>query len=189
MQWLGIGGTPPELKQGYQIDPKSKKAVYVIGLTCTCCDCWVTEHEQKPVVSSNQFVEGTQFPRVLLAFVPANYYTMYDKYKIVAEQMSISKAAFDYYRAIQAQKDGTSSLFQPVTGKIPTNLTEETKTLGVSGVFFASSIRRKKMTLTRAIHFVDIPDPVNCDGRIGPAEQSCLLAFPGATTERPADWD
>ncbi len=177
------------LREGYGIVPPSRTPTYIIGLTCTCCRCWVTDHERRPIVSSNQFVSGGKFPHVEVAYVPVNYYTFYQKYKIAVDQMSLSKTAFEYYRAIDAQRDGTGSLFQPVTGKIPTNLSEATHTLTVHGIFYASSIKRKQIILDKNTHHVDIPDPVNCDGRVGAAGQSCLNAFPGSTTKKPAGWD
>lgn len=39
--------------------------------------------------------------------------------------MSLSRQAFDYWRIIQAQKEGATSLFQPPTGKTVTTIFEK----------------------------------------------------------------
>lgn len=181
-----INGTP---HLGYQSPGPNRAPVFVIGLTCTCCNCWVTEHEKRPVIGSNKFVGSEKFPKVELAYVPVTYYTFYDKYKITAEQHSLTKTAFEYWQAIQTQKDAVNSLFQPVTGKFPTNLHDLADKVNVQGLFTASSVKQKKTVLNRSLIHVNLETPVNCDGRVGPMGESCIKAFPNATSIKPADWD
>ena len=44
-----------ELHEGYAINHVTNEPEYVIGLTCTCCRCWVTPPEAKPKVNDLQF--------------------------------------------------------------------------------------------------------------------------------------
>lgn len=181
-----VNGTP---HLGYQSPGPNRPPVFVIGLTCTCCNCWVTEHENRPIINSGKFVGSNKFPKVELAFVPITFYTFYDKYKVTAEQLSLTKTAFEYWQAIQTQKDGVGSLFQPVTGKFPTNLTDLAGKVTVRGIFSASAVKQKKIVLDRSLIHINLETPVNCDGRVGPMGESCIKAFPNSTSIRPADWD
>jgi hypothetical protein len=180
-----------ELKKGYAYNPSTKMVEYM-GLECTCCRCWVTPREDKPKVSDNQISKNGKFVKVEMGYVPVTYYTFFEKYRVEITQMSLSHAAFDYWKAVQSQKEGTNSLFQPVTGKIPTNLFETTGAKGVQGIFYASALTKKQIYLDKNIHHVDVREPVDCKTppRTGAMGENCRLAFPGSTstTTRPADW-
>jgi hypothetical protein len=127
-----------------------------------------------------------------VGYVPVNYYTFYEKYRVQILQMSLSKNAFEYWKAVRAQKDGINNLFQPASGKIPTNLFESSGTLTVVGLFSASAIHKRQIFFDRYTpDKVDLSRiPIDCLGREGPMGESCLNAFQGssATTEKPADW-
>ena len=183
------------LHKSWAYNPITKKVEYVIGLACTCCRCWVTPPEDKPRISDNQVSKEGKFNKVEMAYVPVNYYTFFEKYRAEIIQMSLSRAAFDYWRAVKSQKEGVGSLFQPVTGKIPTNLYEKNKALGIQGLFYAAAITKKHIYLDKETHKVEIYIPKSCapgNGiREGAAGESCLLAFPGSitTTQQPVDWN
>jgi hypothetical protein len=134
-----------------------------------------------------------KFNKVEMGYVPVNYYTFFEKYKVQVQQMSLSRAAFDYWKAIQAQKEGIGSLFQPVTGKVPSNLYEVNKAAAVQGIFHASAVTKRKIYLNNSINkvFLDPSEDCKRPPRQGPVGESCLLAFPGseATTVQPADWN
>lgn len=180
------------LKKGYAFNPKTNKVEYVIGLECTCCRCWVTPREDKPKVNDGQVSRNGKFNKVEVGFVPVNYYTFFEKYRIEIQQMSLSRAAFDYWKAVKSQKEGIGSLFQPITGKIPTNVFETDKKPVVDGIFYASAVTKKQIYLDKNTHRAELYVPKDCmrPPREGAVGESCLLAFPGqfATTVQPADW-
>jgi hypothetical protein len=178
-----------ELKKGYAYNPKTNMIEYT-GVECTCCRCWVTPREDKPKVSDNQISKNGKFVKVEMGYVPINYYTFFEKYRVEIRQMSLSRAAFDYWKVVQSQKEATNSLFQPVTGKVPTNLFETTKGSGVQGIFYAAAITKRQIYLDKTTHKVDIRVPVDCLGREGAMGEDCSTAFPGSmsTYQQPADW-
>ncbi len=180
------------LKKGYAFNPKTNKVEYVIGLECTCCRCWVTPREGKPKVNDGQVSRNGNFNKVEVGFVPVNYYTFFEKYRVEILQMSLSRAAFDYWKAVQSQKEGIGSLFQPITGKIPTNVIETNKKPVVDGIFYASAVTKKQIYLDKNTHRAELYVPKDCmrPPREGAVGESCLLAFPGSitTTVQPVDW-
>ena len=177
-----------ELKLGWKLDIPTQQATFVLGLKCECCRCWVTQNEEKPKVKGNQISSNGQFKRMEVGYVPINFYTFFEKYRVEVKQMSLSKAAYDFWGSVQSQQEATGSLFQPIIGKISTNLFEINGASGVQGIFYASAVKKKQLYLDKRTHKVDIPEPVNCDGRIGAAGVSCLT-FPNSTTQQPEDWN
>lgn len=181
-----------QLKEGYAYNPITRKVEYVIGLKCTCCRCWVTAPEAKPKVSDLQISASGKYRKVEMGTVPINFYTFFEKYRVEILQMSLSKTAFNYWKAIESQKDAAGSLFQPITGKIPTNLFEIDKARSVQGIFYASAVTKKQIYLDKNTHRVEIYIPmVGCNGeREGAEGKDCRIAFPGSvsTNVKPADW-
>lgn len=183
-----------EPQEGYIFNPVAGKPEYVIGLQCSCCRCWVTAPENKPRVTDTQLSSNGKFLKVEMGTVPVNYYTFWEKYRVEVQQMSLSRQAFEYWHAVQAQREGIGSLFQPVGGKIPTNLYEINNKKRAYGIFYASAIARKQIYLdknTYRIPEIVIPQD-DCNGvlRAGPIGKDCRIAFPGqkSTTTRPNDW-
>jgi len=159
--------------------------------SCTCCTCWVTEYEAEPRISDNQFVSDGVFRNVEIGYVPVEYFSFQNKYRISVELMSLSRTAFDYWKIIQTQKEGASSLFQPPTGKARTNVFEKNGLGEAVGLFYASAIKKKHLYVTRAevstqLTAIRIPH-WNCE--IGLIAEDCRLAFPFSTTTKPVDWE
>ncbi|MEK6780241.1 MAG: DUF4249 domain-containing protein [Bacteroidota bacterium] len=188
----GYAWVDGELKKGYAYNPKTKKVEY-FGLECTCCRCWVTAPEAKPKVSDLQISASGKFVKVEMGTIPVNFYTFFEKYRVEILQMSLSRVSFDYWKAIESQKDASGSLFQPITGKIPTNIFEKNNAQGVQGIFYASATTKKQIYLDKNTHRVEIYVPL--DGctvpwRAGAIGKDCRIAFPGSTstTQKPEDW-
>jgi hypothetical protein len=181
-------------QEGYAYNPVTQKVEYVIGLACTCCRCWVTAPENKPRVTDTQLSSNGKFINVEMGTVPINFYTFWEKYRVEVQQLSLSRQAFEYWHAIQAQQEGIGSLFQPVGGKIPSNIFEVNNKVKAYGIFYASAISRKQIYLDKNTH--RIPEIVipqdDCEGtlRAGPIGMDCRIAFPGqkSTTTKPDDW-
>ena len=181
-----------ELKKGYAYNPKTQKVEFVIGRECTCCRCWVTTPEDTPRVNNGEVSREGKFNKVYMGHVPVNYYTFFEKYRVEIIQMSLSRAAFDYWRSVKSQKEAVGSLFQPITGKIPSNLLEKTGSLAVQGIFSASAITKKQIYLDKNTHRAEIYVPKDCKRppREGAVGEDCLFAFPGqiTTRQKPLDW-
>lgn len=181
-----------ELEKGYAYNPKTQKVEYVIGRECTCCRCWVTTPENTPKVNNGEVSREGKFNKVYMGHVPVNYYTFFEKYRVEIIQMSLSRAAFDYWRSVKSQKEAVGSLFQPITGKIPSNLLEKTGSLAVQGIFSASAITKKQIYLGKNTHRAEIYVPKDCmrPPREGAVGEDCLFAFPGqiTTRQKPLDW-
>lgn len=151
--------------------------------TCTCCICWVNQLETKPQVRDNSLVVNGKFKKVEMAFVPVEAWTFYEKYLVELQQMSLTKEAYEFYKTIQEQKEGATSLFQPAIGKPRTNIFQVNGNGQTQGYFFASSISKKIKFLTGNDSPVSIPPP---EVKI---EESCLIAFPHSGTQPPGDWN
>lgn len=148
---------------------------------CECCTCWITQFEDKPLVSDDQFISGNKFNRVWVGFVPITRKTFYhDQYHVAIQQMSLSRAAFDFWRIVRSQKDGASSLFQPPSGKVRSNIFAKNGTEEVQGIFYATAIHEKSIFIKKS----DIPYKVQA---IDTLTTSCkYLEF--STNIKPAYW-
>ncbi|MEQ8304591.1 MAG: DUF4249 domain-containing protein [Cyclobacteriaceae bacterium] len=150
---------------------------------CECCICWVKQLETSPKVSDNQFVSDGKFSRVEVGFVPVTEWTFYSKYLVEIKQLSLSRDAFDYWRLVQAQSEGASSLFQPPFGQPKTNIIPTNGGKPVQGIFYASSIAEKSMFISRDEVPASIPLPsVNIP-------EDCNVAFDFSTSNKPAEWN
>ena len=150
---------------------------------CECCICWVKQLETSPKVSDNQFVSDGKFSRIEVGFVPVTEWTFYSKYLVEVQQLSLSREAFDYWRLVQAQSEGASSLFQPPFGQPRTNIQPTNGGKPVQGIFYASSIAEKRLFITRDDVPVSIPVPsVNIP-------EACNIAFDFSTSNQPAEWN
>ena len=111
---------------------------------CTCCDCWVSERNLYPLVSDVRFSNNGQSNHNKIAFVEVNRRTMYDKYHLEVQQLSLSQPVFDFWQKVAAQASSGSNLFQTPYPPLGGNMTVVTENATpVIGYFAASSIRIK----------------------------------------------
>lgn len=156
---------------------------------CTCCNCWANQYEKKPTVLENRL--ASKIRGLPVGFVPVNYYTFQDKYRVTVTQMSLSRKAFDYWKTLSDQKEGATSLFQPAYGKTESTIFKQTGQGKVIGIFYAAATTQKKIFIKKETNnaYLLAEVPLNCDGRFGPAGESCLFMFRGSTNQKPDDWD
>jgi hypothetical protein len=122
--------------------------VYV-GPPCTCCTCWVSEYGI-PTVTDTRLVVGGSFNKVRVGTVTANRRTFYDKYYVEVQMMSLTQEAYNFWKLIESQREGTSSLFQPPLAKVKSNVHSLSRPDEViQGYFGASAIRRRSIYLTQ----------------------------------------
>lgn len=137
---------------------------------CTCCFCWVSDFEDKPHLSNNSILTNGTFKKIEMGYVPFDQFRfLYNKYMIKVEQMSLSNAAYQFWKIIEDQKDGSSSLFNPSFGKIKTNIFSVNSKQEAQGIFYASAIRKKVAFITGTDAQVKIPQLEV------PIEQSCMF--------------
>lgn len=167
---------------------------YVVGIDgnleyvkpCECCTCWVDFFNNMPVISDNQFIDGGKFTKIKATYVPVTQWTFMYKVHAEVKQYTLSRQAFNFWKALVAQKTATTSLFQPITGKVQGNLIQISGDPGpIEGLFYASSVSSKSMFITRR----DVPDESMIPPQDLPYEESCTKLFPYSTTEKPLYWD
>ncbi len=157
---------------------------------CTCCICWVSNFERKPNLNSDLINTAGSYSEIEVGYIPFNEWTFgKGKYMAKVEQMSLSREAFEFWKILKDQKEGTSSLFQPSLGKAKTNIFPINTDKDVMGIFYASAITKKILFLTAANAKVPVP-PYS----IEPAEDNCALwrsckdIFGNASTSPPPEW-
>jgi hypothetical protein len=167
---------------------------YVVGLDgnleyvkpCECCTCWVDFFNDMPVISDNQFIDGGKFKKINATYIPVTQWTFMYKVHAEVKQYTLSNRAFNFWKAVVAQKTATTSLFQPVTGKVVGNIIQISGEPGaIEGLFYASSVSSKSVFITRQ----DVPDEGMIPAQDLPYEESCTKLFPYSTTEKPLYWD
>lgn len=144
--------------------------------------CWPNIYEPGPQVSDGLLVQGGKFKSVFISQVPINEYTFFSKFMVRIEQMSLNKEAFDFWKIAADQFNSKGSLFQPSFGSLPTNIHEVNTNEPALGIFYATSIVRKNIFLTKD----DVPVPV--PPYTLQIDAPCVNVFANATTFRPGDW-
>jgi hypothetical protein len=149
---------------------------------CTCCTCWVNQFENTPQLSDEQLINGNQFSNILVGEVPINSSTFYEKYLVEVEQLSLSRKAFDFFKLIRAQKEGTSSLFQPPSGEIRGNIKAVNSNEPVVGIFWAAAKEYKSKYIYRNEVPYTLPPIVF-------VTEKCTDYYPNSTTTKPEIWN
>ncbi|MAE87853.1 MAG: hypothetical protein CMB80_34275 [Flammeovirgaceae bacterium] len=118
---------------------------------CTCCQCWGRLYEAAPTLSNDELIDNGEFRNILVNEIPITPRIFAKKVMIQVEQMSLSRAAFDFFDLIRAQKENAQSIFQPASGEIRGNIIAQRADDLVVGIFYATSIDRQ-------VIFVDSTD-------------------------------
>jgi len=148
---------------------------------CTCCYCWVSEYEEIPAVTNEQFISNDTFIDQEVGFVAANRRTLYEKIHVEVQTLSLSPMAYQFWKMVKAQKEGVSNIFQPPSGKIKGNIKSLDSEDEVLGIFWAAAIKRNSIFLDRN----DVPYPVPAiDTIISP----CTI-LPYSVSETPPFWE
>ncbi len=161
--------------------PTPYGTIYRTG-DCTCCSCWVTEHDGRVRLGNNQFVTDKTFNKVLIAVIPADRWRFFNKYSIEVEQLSISEDVYAFWKLVQAQQEGAGSLFQPnaviIEGNIQNVTTPSRKALGI---FTVSSVVKDRIFIERS----DLPYTINDPDLF---RNDCRLKFKSSSNVRPHFW-
>ncbi|MEK6781483.1 MAG: DUF4249 domain-containing protein [Bacteroidota bacterium] len=167
---------------GYVIVPGPSGGTLERRADCTCCTCWVNDFEEAPQLSDVQFITANQFKNIKVGEVPINNATFHEKYLVEVEQMSLSRKAFEFFKIVRAQKEGASSIFQPLSGEIKGNIKSINTNESVVGIFWATSSLKKKLYiyprdvpyLLTPIDFLTLP---------------CYQFYHNASSTKPINWE
>jgi len=160
---------------------------------CTCCVCWIPDNEKRPYLSEDVVQTDGTYQRIEIGYVPFNQWTFgRGKYMVKVEQMSLSNKAFQFWKILKDQKQGTSSLFQPAFGRTQTNLFSTNSDEQVMGIFYASAVKSKVMFIQSSEAPIKVP-PYDFD----PLSDNCTLwtdcrtlsAFPNGSNTPPPEWE
>jgi len=152
---------------------------------CTCCTCWYNIFNTDVLLSDGQFLRMGNFQALKILYIPIDPWIFQNKVHAEVSQMSLSRQSFDFWKSVRNQKNAANSLFQPITGKIPSNFVQLAGPQGpIEGLFYAASITRKAIFITRE----DVHPPSIIPSIQVPWTGSCLKLFPNATTEKPSYW-
>jgi hypothetical protein len=207
------------LLQGPSIkrDPRPCSGAIIDGVTgeliypnpCECCQCWVNQVDVIPSVSDNYLMASGQFKKVDMGIIPVEFWYFWDKTLVTVEQLSLSKIAFNYWKTVQDQKEGATSLFQPATGKALSNIFLKNGNEEAQGIFYASAISKKMVFLDATkipLGVGVVPLAPALPPRYNPkpdhppeyialwytptsvVRESCLIAFRNSSTKQPPDW-
>jgi len=150
---------------------------------CSCCTCWYQFFNEKPMISSDFALNNVK--RLKVGIVPINSFTFTFKTNVEVQLRSLSAQTHFFWKRVIEQKVGAESLFQPVTGKVPTSFNQVAgKPVNISGIFYATSIKKKSFYLTRE----NIPNPDEMAPKLPTLCLSCLILKPNSTTIKPAFW-
>ncbi|HCW08361.1 MAG TPA: hypothetical protein DGG95_13455 [Cytophagales bacterium] len=150
---------------------------------CTCCTCWVTEYSSTVIISNPNFVSDNKVNHQLIGFVEANVRTMYNKYYLLVEQLSVSQAVYDFWKQVKSQKSNSSNLFQTPPPKTTGNIFAKSEgAIPALGYFAASSINTHVLVLNKSM--VPYPMPP-----IDTITTSCLeVNYKNITNIKPLFW-
>jgi hypothetical protein len=118
---------------------------------CRCCECWVTRYDEEPILSDKQFTNEGEIRKNKILFLPTDRRTFYKKFYLQIEQMSLSAVTYKFWQDVGKQKEEGSNLFQTPPSKTTGNIIAKTNdSPKVLGIFSASSIKIKKLFLSKA---------------------------------------
>ncbi|MEZ4974400.1 MAG: DUF4249 family protein [Cyclobacteriaceae bacterium] len=157
---------------------------------CTCCTCWASEVGRTAILTEDIKVVNNRYQHVSLAFIPFDAWRFgLGKYLARVELMSINEEAYNFWKVVNDQKEGSSSLFQPAVGKTRTNITAVNKKREALGLFYTAAVSKE----IRFIDRTDAPEKL-ADPTIPPATncvlwRSCTDVYFNSSFDKPSDWN
>lgn len=150
--------------------------------SCKCCDCWVTQYNQLPLLSDPALTNGNEVSSQFIAFVEANVRTFYDKYYLQIDQLSLSQSMYDFWKEVKQEQSNSSNLFQTPPAKTHGNIVATSDgATNVVGYFAASAIESHILTLHRS----DVPygvQPIDTTANV------CTTLYKNSSTTKPIFW-
>ena len=177
-KWVSAG-RPPVL---VEVPAPPACAGTPIHPACTCCNCWISVFDQKPLLSDPRFISNGEIRNLKIGFVPATRRTMYDKYVLEIQQLSVSKDVYNFWKLVQINGSNSSNLFQtPAPKTVGTFAAQGSTSKPVLGYFAASAIKRRYISFSR----FDVPYKIYPIDNI---TDSCLETYRNSTNQKPLFW-
>lgn len=159
-------------------------AIFVRVGPCTCCTCWFSIFNKSVILSNDEMLSVGRFDGIDVGQVPLDQWVFQHKAYAQVNQLRLSNQAYDFWKAVRTQRDAVNSLFQPVTGKIPSNFAQlRGELVQVEGLFIATGISTKSLVITRD----DVPRELLPDRPLT-FEDICQNLWPNGTNVRPSFW-
>jgi hypothetical protein len=144
----------------------------------------VTNQNPQITVYDGSLSVNNNYKRVIAGVLPVIPEQFTEKVYIEVEQLSLSTSVFNFWKLVQSQQTGASSLFQPASVKIKGNVhSTSDPSEEVLGIFGVSSIVTKSIFILRD----DIPAQLQ---PLRPfVTDDCRVLNPSnSTTVRPPFW-
>lgn len=153
---------------------------------CTCCTCWYDAYNHSPVLNDDLTSIDGKYNDILIDRVPMNGWNMMYKIRLEASVQSLSQQAHRYWRGVKNQYTAVSNVFQPITGKIPGNISQTGGQQSPAyGLFYATSISSKYFYIQREDVSPDMIAKHNPKAGYLP----CFNLYPNASTTQPSFWE
>lgn len=152
-----------------------------VAMPKDCCEtCWVTALTNSVNVKDDRLQNGGNLKRYRVTQIPVTEQRFGFKYHILVKQLSISEAAFDYWRILKAQIEAGGSIQDPppaiVIGNITNTSNPDQQALGFFG---ASAVTSKAIFISRDELGVRVGEYIMPD--------DCRV-LSNSTTEQPVFW-
>ncbi|MFN8806019.1 MAG: DUF4249 domain-containing protein [Bacteroidota bacterium] len=151
---------------------------------CTCCTCWPKLVDVNPIISTSQVPTNGKFQGVEVGTVPLDYWLFFDKTMIEVKQLNISETASRFWKTVEDQKDGGTSLFQPAIGQAGGNILQKNGNDQVLGLFYAAGVATSRIFIDKS----NIPNTVPLPEAPPAIPESCILAFTNSSNQEPIGW-
>ena len=147
-------------------------------------------------MSDDLFTSNQTYHNVSIYRLPLNpWYFMY-KVHIQVNQLTVTENTFQFFKAIQKQKEAIGNLFQPISGRIPNNFHQvQGDPNPINGIFYAAGMGSKAKYITNddipygaPFHKMDYDDPYWKQYNINGIGIKCLDLFPNSTSTKPDYW-
>jgi hypothetical protein len=149
---------------------------------CDCCECWITEYSQYPVLSNLNFEKSASQVKVPIEFVPASRRIFNQKVYLQIEQMSLSENVYNFWAGIGKQQKTGSDLFQTPPPRTTGNIRAlSPNAVPALGIFAASSVKGTTMVIKHEEVPYYLPP-------IDTIKDSCLSIYKVSTAQKPLFW-
>lgn len=145
-----------------------------------CCkQCWIRETEEPFSFNSDYLSDGKKVVNQKALFIPFKKY-LNVKLKLTLYQHSITEEAYNFFSALNQQRQNTGGIFDPPPSELKGNIfSVQDEDKQVIGIFDASTVSEKEITIERRnIPYTMDEFIYNDDCRV----------LPSATTEAPQGW-
>ena len=120
--------------------------------------------------------------------IPLNQWTLQYKIRVDVSQMRLTLNSFRFWKAVKDQKEAIGNLFQPVTGKIPSNFVQvDGSPTPIEGLFFATAINSSVTYLKQFVLPPDIVYQISLEKPMFPDD--CRNLFANSSNLKPTFWE